>query len=173
MDTRSPTEHGGQQSAGPMVTSSELSALISQNVEISKLVRSQNEQINALVNQQTALVNKQTALEEKINRQERSIIDRGDSLISAFRVGPIVGPTRWSNFSKNDLEKDELLTKMSNYLLPEYQTPRENWYWEKEWDDGQKYDRPDGHWDAARPEKISHSDTAILEKSQEIVIDNW
>ena len=120
-----------------MVTSSELSALISQNVEISKLVRSQNEQINALVNQQTALVNKQTALEEKINRQ------------------------------------DQLLTKMSNHLLPEYQTPRENWYWAKEWNDGQKYDRPDGHWDAARPEKISHSDTAILEKSQEIVIDNW
>ena len=75
MDTRSPTEHGRQQSAGPMVTSSELSALIAQNVETSKLVRSQNELINALVN-------KQTALEEKINRQERSIIDRGDSLIS-------------------------------------------------------------------------------------------
>ena len=68
MDTRSPTEHGRQQSAGPMVTSSELSALMAQNAEISKLVRSQNELINALVN-------KQTALEEKINRIEAMVKD--------------------------------------------------------------------------------------------------
>ena len=130
MDTRSPTELGRQQSAGPMMTSSQISALLAQNAETSQLLRSQNELINALVN-------KQTALEEKINRQ------------------------------------DELLTKMSNHLLPEYQTPRENWYWAKEWNDGQKYDRPDGHWDAARPEKISQSDKAILDKTEELVIDNW
>ena len=130
MDTRSPTELGRQQSAVPMMTSSQISALLAQNAETSQLLRSQNELINALVN-------KQTALEEKINRQ------------------------------------DELLTKMSNHLLPEYQTPRENWYWAKEWNDGQKYDRPDGHWDAARPEKISQSDKAILDKTEELVIDNW
>ena len=130
MDTRSPTELGRQRSAEPMMTSSEISALLAQSAETSQLLRSQNELINALVN-------KQTALEEKINRQ------------------------------------DELLMKMSNHLLPEYQTPRENWYWAKEWNDGQKYDRPDGHWDAARPEKISQSDKAILDKTEELVIDNW
>ena len=130
MDTRSPTELGRQRSAEPMMTSSQISALLAQSAETSQLLRSQNDLINALVN-------KQTALEEKINRQ------------------------------------DELLTKMSNHLLPEYQTPRENWYWAKEWNDGQKYDRPDGHWDAARPEKISQSDKAILDKTEELVIDNW
>ena len=130
MDTRSPTELGRQQSAGPMMTSSQISALLAQNAETSQLLRSQNDLINALVN-------KQTALEEKIHRQ------------------------------------DELLTKMSNHLLPEYQTPRENWYWAKEWNDGQKYDRPDGHWDAARPEKISQSDKAILDKTEELVVDKW
>ena len=131
MDTRSPTELGRQRSpAEPMMTSSQISALLAQSAETSQLLRSQNELINALVN-------KQTALEEKINRQ------------------------------------DELLMKMSNHLLPEYQTPRENWYWAKEWNDGQKYDRPDGHWDAARPEKISQSDKAILDKTEELVIDNW
>lgn len=130
MDTRSPTELGRQRSAEPMMTSSEISALLAQSAETSQLLRSQNDLINALVN-------KQTALEEKINRQ------------------------------------DELLMKMSNHLLPEYQTPRENWYWAKEWNDGQKYDRPDGHWDAARPEKISQSDKAILDKTEELVIDNW
>ena len=62
---------------------------------------------------------------------------------------------------------------MSNHLLPEYQTPRENWYWAKEWNDGQKYDRPDGHWDAARPEKISQSDKAILERTEELVVEHW
>jgi len=67
--------------------------------------------------------------------------------------------------------QDELIKKMSNYLLPEDQTPKENWYWAKEWDDAQKYERPDGHPDAARPEKISHSDKAILDKSEELVID--
>ena len=131
MDTRSPTELGRQRSpAEPMMTSSQISALLAQSAETSQLLRSQNDLINALVN-------KQTALEEKINRQ------------------------------------DELLMKMSNHLLPEYQTPRENWYWAKEWNDGQKYDRPDGHWDAARPEKISQSDKAILDKTEELVIDNW
>ena len=131
MDTRSPTELGRQRSpAEPMMTSSQISALLAQSAETSQLLRSQNELINALVN-------KQTALEEKINRQ------------------------------------DQLLTKMSNHLLPEYQTPRENWYWAKEWNDGQKYERPDGHWDAARPEKISQSDKAILDKTEELVIDNW
>ena len=130
MDTRSPTELGRQRSAEPMMTSSEISALLAQSAETSQLLRSQNDLINALVN-------KQTALEEKINRQ------------------------------------DELLMKMSNHLLPEYQTPRENWYWAKEWNDGQKYERPDGHWDAARPEKISQSDKAILDKTEELVIDNW
>ena len=73
----------------------------------------------------------------------------------------------------NDHLKDELLTKMSNHLLPEYQTPRENWYWAKEWNDGQKYDRPDGHWDAARPEKISQSDKAILDRTEELVVEHW
>lgn len=67
--------------------------------------------------------------------------------------------------------QDELLTKMSNYLLPEDQTPKENWYWAKEWNDAQKYERPDGHPDAARPDTISHSDKAILDKSEELVID--
>ena len=130
MDTRSPTELSRQQSAGPMMTSSQISALLAQSAETSQLLRSQNDLINALVN-------KQTALEEKIHRQ------------------------------------DELITKMSNHLLPEYQTPRENWYWAKEWNDGQKYDRPDGHWDAARPEKISQSDKAILDKTEELVVDKW
>ena len=137
MDTRSPTELGRQRSTGPMLTSSEISALLAQNAENSQLLKSQNELIKTLLESQNALVNKQTALEEKINRQ------------------------------------DQLLTKMSNHLLPEYQTPRENWYWAKEWNDGQKYDRPDGHWDAARPEKISQSDKAILDKTEELVIDNW
>ena len=76
-------------------------------------------------------------------------------------------------FRSNDHLKDELLTKMSNHLLPEYQTPRENWYWAKEWNDGQKYDRPDGHWDAARPEKISQSDKAILDRTEELVVEHW
>ena len=65
-------------------------------------------------------------------------------------------------------EKDELLSKMANYLLPEKDTPKENWYWVKN-GDPEKYEKPEGHWDAARPEKISHSDTAILEKTEESI----
>ena len=69
-------------------------------------------------------------------------------------------------------EKDELLSKMANYLLPEKDTPMENWHWVKN-GDPEKYQKPEGHWDAARPEKISHSDTAIIEKTEDLVLGQW
>ena len=73
MDTRSPTELGRQRSTGPMLTSSEISALLAQNAETSQLLKSQNELIKTLLESQNALVNKQTELEEKLNKQERSL----------------------------------------------------------------------------------------------------